>query len=161
MSKQTGSSRVRARSTSEAWPASSVPCLREPRYSQSLVRGFAVLQCFTPERPVLGIADMAEALAMSRSTTHRYVITLVALGFLEQGPSPLRKYRLGLRGIDLGMSSLNATGVREHAHAYLKQLRQRTSYAASLGVLDGGGVVYLDHLRSCSSRQSRHELDLR
>jgi hypothetical protein len=35
----------------------------------------------------------ATRLGMSRSTTHRYVITLVALGYLEQGAS--RKYRLG------------------------------------------------------------------
>ena len=31
-------------------------------------------------------------LGMSRSTTHRYVITLVALGYLRQGAR--RKYRL-------------------------------------------------------------------
>ena len=55
---------------------------------------------------------------MSRSTTHRYVITLVALGYLEQGAS--RKYRLGLRVTDLGMSALNSTGLREHARPYLK-----------------------------------------
>ena len=77
---------------------------------------------------------------MSRSTTHRYVITLVALGYLEQGAS--RKYRLGLRVTDLGMSALNSTGLREHAHPYLEELRQRTSYTTSLGVLDGiGGPV--------------------
>ena len=83
---------------------------------------------------MLGIADIADELGMSRSTTHRYVITLVALGYLEQGAS--RKYRLGLRVTDLGMSALNSTGLREHAHPYLEELRQRTSYTASLGVLD-------------------------
>ena len=62
---------------------------------------------------------------MSRSTTHRYVITLVALGYLEQGAS--RKYRLGLRVTDLGMSALSSTGLREHAQPYLEELRQRTS----------------------------------
>jgi DNA-binding IclR family transcriptional regulator len=35
------------------------------------------------ERPVLRIADIADALDMSRSTTHRYVLTLTALGYLE------------------------------------------------------------------------------
>ena len=75
---------------------------------------------------MLGIADIADELGMSRSTTHRYVITLVALGYLEQGAS--RKYRLGLRVTDLGMSALNSTGLREHAHPYLEELRQRTSY---------------------------------
>src|ERR1700677_4230886 len=89
-------------------PAWAVPSLREPRYSQSLERGLAILGCFTPRRPVLGIADIADDLGMSRSTTHRYVITLVALGYLEQGAS--RKYRLGLRVTDLGMSALNSTG---------------------------------------------------
>ena len=84
------------------------PSLREPRYSQSLERGLAILTCFTPERPVLGIADIADELGMSRSTTHRYVITLTQLGYLEQGAS--RKYRLGLKVTDLGMSALNSTG---------------------------------------------------
>ena len=37
-----------------------IPTLREPRYSQWLERGLAILGCFTPERPVLGIADIAD-----------------------------------------------------------------------------------------------------
>ena len=132
-------------------PAWSIPSLREPRYSQSLERGLAILGCFTPARPVLGIADIADELGMSRSTTHRYVITLVALGYLEQGAS--RKYRLGLRVTDLGMSALNSTGLREHARPYLEELRQRTSYTASLAVLDGAEILYVD--RAPSFRRER------
>jgi IclR family pca regulon transcriptional regulator len=137
-------------------PAWSIPSLREPRYSQSLERGLAILSCFTPKRPVLGIADIADDLGMSRSTTHRYVITLVALGYLEQGAS--RKYRLGLRVTDLGMSALNSTGLREHAHPYLDELRQRTSYTASLGALDATDVLFVDRLRSF--RHGRGNIDL-
>jgi IclR family transcriptional regulator, pca regulon regulatory protein len=139
-------------------PAWSIPSLREPRYSQSLERGLAILGCFTPSRPVLGIADIADDLGMSRSTTHRYVITLVALGYLEQGAS--RKYRLGLRVTDLGMSALNSTGLREHAHPYLEELRQRTSYTTNLGVLDGTDVLYVDRVRSFRRGQSAIDLDL-
>jgi IclR family pca regulon transcriptional regulator len=139
-------------------PAWSIPSLREPRYSQSLERGLAILGCFTPERPVLGIADIADDLGMSRSTTHRYVITLVALGYLEQGAS--RKYRLGLRVTDLGMSALNSTGLREHAHPYLEELRQRTSYTVNLSVLDGADILYVDRARSFRRGQSKIDLDL-
>jgi IclR family pca regulon transcriptional regulator len=139
-------------------PAWSIPSLREPRYSQSLERGLAILGCFTPKRPVLGIADIADELGMSRSTTHRYVITLVALGYLEQGAS--RKYRLGLRVTDLGMSALNSTGLREHAHPYLEELRQRTSYTTSLGVLDGTDVLYVDRVRSYRRGQGQIDLEL-
>jgi len=134
------------------------PSLREPRYSQSLERGLAILTCFTPERPVLGIANIADELGMSRSTTHRYVITLVALGYLEQGAS--RKYRLGLKVTDLGMSVLNSTGLREHAHEYLEELRQRTSYTTSLAVLDGAEILYVDRARSFRRRQGKIDLGL-
>jgi IclR family pca regulon transcriptional regulator len=137
-------------------PAWSVPSLREPRYSQSLERGLAILTCFTPERPVLGIADIADELDMSRSTTHRYVITLVALGYLEQGAS--RKYRLGLKVTDLGMAALNSTGLREHAHEYLEELRQRTSYTTNLAVLDGTEILYVDRARSY--RRGEREIGL-
>jgi IclR family pca regulon transcriptional regulator len=139
-------------------PAWSIPSLREPRYSQSLERGLAILGCFTPKRPVLGIADIADELGMSRSTTHRYVITLVALGYLEQGAS--RKYRLGLRVTDLGMSALNSTGLREHAHPYLEELRQRTSYTASLAVLEGTDILYVDRARSFRRGHGRVDLDV-
>ncbi|HTU79842.1 MAG TPA: IclR family transcriptional regulator [Solirubrobacteraceae bacterium] len=139
-------------------PAWSIPSLREPRYSQSLERGLAILGCFTPKRPVLGIADIADELGMSRSTTHRYVITLVALGYLEQGAS--RKYRLGLRVTDLGMSALNSTGLREHAHPYLEELRQRTSYTTSLGVLEGTDVLFVDRVRSFRRGQGKVDLNL-
>ena len=137
-----------------AW---SDPDLREPRYSQSLERGLAILGCFSSVRPVLGIADIADNLGMSRSTTHRYVITLVALGYLEQGAS--RKYRLGLRVTDLGMSALHSTGLREHSHSELVELRQRTSYTAGLGVLEGEEILYVDRARGFRREQTEAALD--
>src|SRR5580658_1535417 len=134
----------------------SIPSLREPRYSQSLERGLAILGCFTPEKPVLGIADIADDLGMSRSTTHRYVITLVALGYLEQGAS--RKYRLGLHVTDLGMSALNSTSLREHSQPYLDELRRRTGYTINVAVLDGPEIVYI--ARSRSQRRAQQRIDL-
>jgi DNA-binding MarR family transcriptional regulator len=63
----------------------------EPRYSQSLERGLHILALFTGERMVWGIADIADELGMSRSTTHRYAISLVKMGQIE--PTDHRKYR--------------------------------------------------------------------
>ena len=91
---------------------------------------------------------------MSRSTTHRYVITLVALGYLEQGAS--RKYRLGLKVTDLGMAALNATGLREHAREDLEELRVRSSYTVNLGVLDGTDVLYVERARKLAPRPGQN-----
>ncbi|MHB1538199.1 MAG: IclR family transcriptional regulator [Solirubrobacteraceae bacterium] len=139
----------------ELW---TVPSLREPRYSQSLERGLAILGCFTPERPVLGIAELADELGMSRSTTHRYVITLVALGYVEQCAS--RKYRLGLKVSELGMSALASTSLRNHSHGYLEELRLQSSYTVNLAILDGTEVLYLDRARSFRRGQSKIDLGL-
>jgi IclR family pca regulon transcriptional regulator len=135
--------------------ALSTSTLKEPRFSQSLERGLAILCCFGPERPVLGIADIAQELGMSRSTTHRYVITLAALGYLEQGPG--RKYHLGLRVTRLGLSAMSATGLREHAHADLDDLRRRSGFTVSLAILDGSEIVLLERLRG--ARRGLHPSD--
>lgn len=117
---------------------------REPRYSQSLERGLAILKCFTPERPVLGITDIADELGMSRSTTHRYVVTLVALGYLEQGKS--RKYRLSLKVTDLGMGVLNGTGLGDNANLHMRTLVQRANFTCSLAALDGTDITIMEHV---------------
>jgi IclR family transcriptional regulator, pca regulon regulatory protein len=140
-----------------SWHPSSRPCgSRAFRSRWSVV--WRILGCFTPEKPVLGIADLADELGMSRSTTHRYVITLVALDYLEQGAS--RKYRLGLRVTDLGMSALNSTGLGEHSRPYLEELRQRTSYTVKLAVLDGPEILYVDRARSFRRGQGKIDFGL-
>jgi IclR family transcriptional regulator, pca regulon regulatory protein len=130
--------------------------LREPRYSQSLERGLAILGCYTPERPILGIAELADELDMSRSTTHRYVITLVALGYLEQGAG--RKYRLGLGVTALGMAALSSTSLCEHARPYIEELSRRSQYAVGIAILDGTEILYVD--RVTSNRRVQHPIDL-
>jgi IclR family pca regulon transcriptional regulator len=104
---------------------------------------------------VRGIADLAQELGMSRSTTHRYVITLAALGYLKQGPG--RKYHLGLRVTQLGLSAMSATGLREHAKVDLEDLCARTGFTVSLAVLDGPEILLLERLRG--NRRELHPAD--
>jgi len=133
-----------------------IPTLREPRFSQSLERGLAVLRCFTQGRTVLGISDLATELDMSRSTTHRYVLTLSELGYLEQQAS--RKYRLSHRAADIGMVALNSLDVRRHARSFLDDLRESTSSTVGLAVLDGAEIVYVD--RASGSQSGQPEVNL-
>lgn len=129
-----------------------LPTSHEGRYSQSLERGLAILRAFTPERPWLGIAEIADELEMSRPTTHRYASTLVALNYLEQGPG--RKYRLGMRAGDPGRSAVSSTSLRNLPHEILAELRDESSCTASIAVLHGRDVVYVDRARSAWQGQS-------
>jgi IclR family transcriptional regulator, pca regulon regulatory protein len=128
----------------------------EPRYSQSLGRGLAILLCFSSERPLLGIAELADMLGMSRSTTHRYATTLVALGYLERGAQ--RKYRLALHVTDLGLSAMTATSLREHARTYVQELSLRSAYTVGVATLDGPEVICVECVRG--SRRGEHLIDL-
>ncbi|HUB37030.1 MAG TPA: IclR family transcriptional regulator [Solirubrobacteraceae bacterium] len=117
-----------------------------PRFSQSLERGLAILSSYRSESPVRGIAQIANELGLSRSTAHRYVSTLAALGYLEQVAN--RKYVLGRRVSDVGMSALSATGLATLARPHLEELRRKLSYGVGLAVLDDSEIVYVERVRS-------------
>jgi IclR family pca regulon transcriptional regulator len=124
----------------------SVPALIGSRYSGSLDRGLAILGCFSDERPWLGIREISRELGMKQSTTHRYLATLVKLGYVKQGYRRMYALRLGVTR--LGMSAMSEMDLREHAHTYLQALRDQTTYTASIATLDGPEIVYVDRLLS-------------
>jgi IclR family transcriptional regulator, pca regulon regulatory protein len=116
----------------------------DPRRSRSLEYGAAILQCYSGEHLALGIADLAEAVGVSRSTTHRYATTLVALGYLEQDSK--RKYRLAPRAADVGGVAIEAIRVEVSARAVLEELRDELGHTVSMGVLSGERVIYVYRL---------------
>jgi hypothetical protein len=61
-----------------------------PRYSQSLERGMLIWSLFA-EQPIWSVADIADRLKFAMSTTHRYLITLKAMGLIESTTG--RRYR--------------------------------------------------------------------
>ncbi|HYM46685.1 MAG TPA: helix-turn-helix domain-containing protein [Solirubrobacteraceae bacterium] len=54
--------------------------------SSSLLRGLLVLACFPPDGKLQTVHWVAAQTGMEVSTTHRYIRTLLLLGFLEQDP---------------------------------------------------------------------------
>ncbi len=132
---------------------------RETAHSQSLERGLAILSTFTSTRPLFGVSELAREVGLSRSSAHRYIATLAALGYLEQDHST-RRYRLGPRVLDLGFSAINSMELRQIAAPNLQQLSDGTGHTVNLGVLDGVDIVYIDRCRSASHGQREIDLNL-
>ena len=128
-------------------------------YSQSLERGLAILAAFRSGRSLLGVAELGREVGLSRSTSHHYVATLTALGYLEQD-SETRKYRLGPRVLDLGFSAINSMELREVAAPHLRELSDETGYTVNMAILDDVDIVYVDRCRSSSSGQREIDLNL-
>src|SRR3954470_3191034 len=119
----------------------------EPAGSQSLERGLAILSSFQSAQPLLGVSDLSRVVGLSRSTTHRYVATLAALGYLQQD-AETRKYRLGPRVLDLGFSAINSMELRTISAPHLKALSDSTGHTVNMAVLDGGDIVYIERCRA-------------
>jgi IclR family transcriptional regulator, pca regulon regulatory protein len=128
-------------------------------FSQSLERGLAVLSAFRPDRPTLGISELAQQLGLTRSTTHRYVATLAALRYLEQDGAT-RKYRLAPRVLDLGFSMLGSLELREIAEPHLRQLTEATGHTSNLAIRDDTDVILVDRVRGRPGRYHHLEFTL-
>ena len=100
--------------------------------------GLAILSSFQSAQPLLGVSDLSRTVGLSRSTTHRYVATLAALGYLQQD-ADTRKYRLGPRVLDLGFSAINSMELRHVCAPHLKALSDATGHTVNMAVLDGDG----------------------
>jgi IclR family transcriptional regulator, pca regulon regulatory protein len=118
-----------------------------PATSQSLERGLLILSSFSDANAVLGVADLARAVGLNKSTTYRYVATLARLGYLQQDPET-KKYSLGPKVVDLGFAAINSMEITRIAAPYLQTLSDETGYTVSMAVLDGADIVYVDRRRS-------------
>jgi IclR family transcriptional regulator, pca regulon regulatory protein len=127
----------------------------DPRLSRSMEYGIAILESFSGQHHSLGIAELADLVGISRSTAHRYAMTLVMLGYLEQDPR--RKYRLARRAAGPGAAAIGAIRREIPARAVLEELREQTGHTVSMGVLDGGRVVYIHRL--FGHRSGQHLID--
>jgi len=132
----------------------------DPRLSQSLESGVALIERFTATRPALGIAELADMLDASRSTTHRYASTLVVLAYLEQDER--RRYRLSSHAARVGMAAIDTIRLETPAAlTVLEDLREQTGHTVSMGVLDGDRAIYTHRLFAHGQGQYETDLGLR
>jgi IclR family pca regulon transcriptional regulator len=113
--------------------------------SSSLARGLKILGCFSESRPDWGVTELASELEVSKSTIQRYVNTLNYLNYLEQDPST-RRYRLGLRAIDLGLTALGGIEVRKIALPHLEQVATSLGHTVNMAILEGHEIVYVERI---------------
>jgi len=121
--------------------------MEDRNLSTSLVRGFTILSSFMEGDPILGITELATKLQLNKSTVHRYVQTLKTLGYLEQDAKS-KKYRLGIRVVDLGLAALGSMDVRQVALAYLEELANEFGHTVNMSILDGNEIIYVERVRT-------------
>jgi IclR family pca regulon transcriptional regulator len=95
---------------------------------------------------------------ISRSTTNRYLSTLVELGYLEQDRK--RRYMLACGAARAGMSVISRVRQETPARAILEDLRDQTGHTVSMGLLDGDRALYVYRLHGHRAGQYEADGDL-
>lgn len=114
-----------------------------PDYVQSLERGLAVLRALGLHGKPMTLSMAASATGLSRAVVRRQLLTLCHLGYVRQDG---RDFALTARVLDLGFSHLGSLGYPELARGPLQTLAARIQESCSLGVLEGGEVVYMQRV---------------
>jgi len=110
--------------------------------SQTLVRGLEVLQAVAGGASSL--AELSQALGLTRSTAHRLAATLVEHRYLTF--TPRVGYALGAKLLELGFLAGQQMSLPRIARDHLERLAASTEDTVHLGVLDGSRALYLDKL---------------
>lgn len=115
---------------------------RDPsgQYVQSLARGLTVIRSFDSDHPEMTLSDIARRTGLTRATSRRFLLTLVALGYVQTDG---RMFSLTARVLELGFSYLSALSLPEIAQPHLEQLAATTNESTSASVLNGSDIVYV------------------
>jgi IclR family transcriptional regulator, pca regulon regulatory protein len=125
-----------------------VPAELDPKNTvQSVAKAFAVLKAFDTSLPELNVSEVAGRAGLDRGTAFRLVQTLCHLGYLASVPRG-RRYRLTLKCLELGYTPLARADLKLLARPLLQDMVPGIADAASLGMLDGTDIVYVERAQS-------------
>jgi IclR family acetate operon transcriptional repressor len=118
--------------------------------STSVERAFELLDHIAAAGPSgLTLAELAAEVPTAKSTTHRYVTTLLELGVVRRDGAG--RLTLGLRLVELAGALLDGDHLRSAAEPVLHELVERTGETVHLGVPSDGHVVYIAKVESPQS----------
>lgn len=110
------------------------------KYVQSLERGLAIIAAFDEHHPQLTLADVGRATGLDRSTARRFLLTLKALGYVEQND---RYFFLAPRTLQLGYNYLASLPWWRAAQNISERMTNKIGASSAVGVLDHDSIVYV------------------
>ncbi|WP_042348011.1 IclR family transcriptional regulator [Bacillus massiliigorillae] len=105
----------------------------------SVKRACQILSSFTQDNPVLGNAEIAERLGLSKSTTHHLITTLCNEGVLMRDVE--RKYRLSWKILEWNNNVMFQQDFYDKAMPLVKELTETFRGTAHISMFDIGDVV--------------------
>jgi DNA-binding IclR family transcriptional regulator len=105
------------------------------------------------------LLDVARHLHVSKSTAHRYLVTMEELGKVERDEKG--RFHLGIKLFELAGSFLSNNDLRNQSAAILDELAGQTNETIHLGVPSEIDVVYIAKINSSHSIQMHSSIGMR
>ncbi|WMS44651.1 IclR family transcriptional regulator [Acuticoccus sp. MNP-M23] len=111
--------------------------------NKSTAKLMRVLECFSTRDRLLTVTEIAARTQLPRSTAHRAILSLKAIGLLDQDASR-EAYRLGLKLLQLGVTVLHNMDLQTEARPLVEALGTLTGETVHLCVFDGERMVFVE-----------------
>ena len=123
---------------------------REQReYVTALARGLEVIRAFAGQDEELTLAEIAKIVDLPRATVRRSLITLQALGYIEEKG---RFFRLAPKVLTLAQAYLSSNLLPRVANPFVQQVSADLGESCSVSILHGTEIIYV--VRSINKRLS-------
>jgi DNA-binding IclR family transcriptional regulator len=113
----------------------------------SILRACRLLKCFSREKPVFKMSELAARLKLDRSTTYRILLTLEKGGMVERDEKT-GEYALGVGALEIGNAYLGQTDLVQIAKPVMAGLAAKARETVNLAVLSDGEILYIDKVDS-------------
>jgi DNA-binding IclR family transcriptional regulator len=113
----------------------------EGGHIQSVVRAADIIRLLTQEGVTsISVAETSKALGLQRTTTHRYMATLVAVSLLQREPGTGR-FTLGPLAHEVFSAIMRGKRILAIAPSLMQKLADQTACTVTLGLWDGSTAL--------------------
>jgi len=113
---------------------------------QSLEIGMTILRAISTGHRAMMLKDIAAAADMPASKVHRYIVSLVRCGLVEQDPMTSR-YDLGPFALSLGLVAVDRLDRVKLGLSAIAELRDEVNQTTALAVWSDNGPVIIRSMR--------------
>ncbi len=114
--------------------------------AQSVSRAIALLKAFDDAHPEWSLGELADAVGLNKTTTHRILAALEGEGLITR--TSAGNYRLGTELIALGGCAMRSNNLRDAARSFMETLARETNETVTLEILTRHHVQILDGVSS-------------
>lgn len=131
-------------------PKTPIPALPEPSTQQgiqSVEVAAPLLRVLAGAAGALSLSALAKGAGMPAAKAHRYLVSLIRVGLVEQNPHS-GEYDLGTLALELGLASLGRMDAVKLADDTIANLRDATSETVALATWGNHGPTYIRLMQS-------------